>query len=254
MALSLTISDNQNGTATATIAGSDAGSANTVYATPVQPMMMTMGAALPWQSQATRTGNGTVTFTPTSGAGYYFFYAAGTVSGAAAISPPTYGPVSAAVLAVFEAMRNAVQAKIQTLSLPGDPQSNLLPITGERVYKQMEQLAHLVQYPCVVILEEDEQETVTPATNARDDIGYPVRVLLMDRSGKLFDKRLPTYLLWRQRIMRAFEEQRLPGVASIWTCHVQPLLVVDTRTRQMYEHLVSGMVLRFVSRELRGVA
>src|SRR5262245_10565380 len=114
MALTVTITDNQNGTgATATIAGQDAGQTVTVFVSPFE-----VGTSpLAWTSAGSRVGNGTVSL-PVQPA-YYYAYALGVVSGVAAVSVPVYFLASIAPRAVLDRYLDAIQAKIQTLTLSG---------------------------------------------------------------------------------------------------------------------------------------
>jgi hypothetical protein len=249
MALNLSITDNQavpTG-ATCTITGGDAGTTNTVYTLTVAWLQSGIGGAPYWTSRGTRVGNGTLAIALP--AGYFWAYAAGTVGGSPAVTPPVYFLCSPNIDSVYQRCRLAVQARIQALSLPGNPP--LPALTSERVYLQAMLMEHKVQYPCIVISEEDEQEQLRPATNLRDDIEYPVRVFILDRQSRQFDRNLPTYLLWRERIMSSFRYQRLANVPEIWNCSIQPQLVIDEAVQQKYQHVVSGMVLRFLSREGR---
>lgn len=248
MSLSLVINDNQANTgATANVSGSDPGTTNTIFI--LSTALMQLGGQ-PWYAQATRLGDGAVNLPVYNG--YYWSYASGTVAGLPALSPVIYFQASLANQSVYQSIRAAVQAKIQTLNLPGNAQTRLQAVTSDRVYLQGITSERLVMFPAVIVSEEDEQENVSNATNMREDIEYPVRVFIANREdARFFDQNVATYLFWRERIRRAFEYQRLLGVASVWTCTVQPHLVIDS-SLQKYQHVVSGMTLRFKSREPRG--
>ena len=62
--------------------------------------------------------------------------------------------------------------------------------------------------------------TTAPATNLRDDITYPVTVSLFDQSDANLTLNQSRMLVWRERIRKAFHQQRLAGVDSVWMCTI----------------------------------
>ena len=250
MALTVSFVDNQDGTATATIAGSDVSSANTVYTCAVSPPNVNTPA---WASAGSRTGDGTLTVT--AAAGYYYAYCAGTVSSAAALSVPTLFGISAAAQSVQEQVEAAIQARIQQLSLsglsggPGD-------LPSSRVYRLQaatpEALVAAVIYPCIVVATAQVPDTQQGILNNVDDIQYPVNILLLDRVGSAYQANAPTYRLWRQQIFRALRNQRLPNVSTVYTVRLDPEPVLEWEPRA-YELMHSGWLARAVSREPRGL-
>lgn len=96
-----------------------------------------------------------------------------------------------------------------------------------------------------------ESMSATAGTNASDDVGYPVLVAIVDADNDDLDSDLENYLKWRETIMRAFRNQRLPGVLGIFTCVVEPGQIVQPEAflRNVWH---SAFTLRFFSRETRG--
>jgi len=251
MSLTLTISDKQDGTgATATIAGSQPGSVNTFFTIDVRLVVQNQGLTN-WVQQAQLVGDGSVTL-PLFAPGYYWCYVSSAVPNQpASISPLAFFPCTISGTSPFQQIRLAVQARIQMLNLPGF-QAPAQGITPDRVYLQSAPTAKNIMYPCVLIASEDEQEGFEGGTNLRDDIVYPLRVFIVDRADITYEKMLPTYLQWRETIMSAFRFGRLGQVPTVWKCVPQPLLVINEGVLEKYQNVVSGMVLRFYSREARG--
>lgn len=89
-----------------------------------------------------------------------------------------------------------------------------------------------------------------PGTNVRDDIVYPVGILLVQAGNQDQATHRDRMLLWLERIRKAFIHQHLT-VTSVYTCFVDPKDSFNLDAfRQNYD--AGGMVLRFVSRESRG--
>jgi len=241
----LAVSDNADGTGgVATITGAAAGAAVTVYS---QAVDGDLGSAA-WTSRGSRTGNGTVSVAP--GNGFFWWKAIASAGGSEATSNLVYQNCSDGLAAVHHRCLAAVQSKVRALGLAGlDADSVLvrkLPIDRG--------LGPQVSLPAVLVT--PERETMPPGAgvNLRDDVGYAVAVTLVDRDNQepSLSANLNQYLRWREQIARAFRHQRLPGVPEIVTCTVEPAGVVgaDAWAKNLY---VSSLVLRFTSREQRGI-
>lgn len=256
MSLAITATDQQDGSGVlVTITGSDVSSTNTVYAS--QPFQQ--GVHPPsWYIFGTRTGDGTVTLP--LGAGYYFLYCAGTVSSAAAISPPIEVFASLAVNAVQSQVELAIQAKIQALNLAGlSTPPGLLP--ASQVYRFGTLLPTMfgsaIQCPAIVVTPTPIGETMPHSLSGQDDIGYPVTVTIVDRTQPQNAAPISTYELWRQQIFRAIRNQRLNTASSVMTVqghmHTAKYGSVMTWLPKDYEYMVSILSFVAISREPRGL-
>lgn len=259
LGLGLTVTDNQDGTgATATITGADPNAAITIYVVDVPSLQQAFfnGFAPAWRSQATRTGNGTATLSV--GTGYWWAYATGLRFATNYLSNPVYFQATPNAKSCFERIREAALAKIQALNLAAyvTPGGTLPAISADRVFLQSMLVEYKVTYPCVVIEETDEQEQNQLIMNARDDVGYPLRILILNRDTRNFDQYMPGYLLWRERIMSAFRGQRLPNVVEVYKCDVQPELVISEESLKRnpnYQFVVSGFSIRAWARQQRNL-
>lgn len=238
MSLALTVSDNADGTGgVATLSGTGGAAAGVFYA----PFTGQLGSPA-WQSAGGRTGDGTLAVAP--GTGYYWWYA----QIASGISNLAYQNLTDGTQAVHRRCLAAVQTQIQALALPGLAPAGVV-LAGW--------LAHWRQggidpaLPLVEVAVGGAAEEQPGVLTNVDDIAYPVAVHVVDASNRNYGLNLARYLLWRQRIFRAFRHQRLPGVPEVFTCDVTPDHVVDEKQFQD-NYFRSSMLLRFRSREPRG--
>lgn len=242
MPLTLTVADNQDGTgAVATISGGDLGETYTVY---TQAMRVTAGTATTFTSSGTRSGNGTVSLTLDPGS--YWCYASGEVSGTVAVSGMVYTPVSDNAKSVHERCMDAIEARIQALTMADS--------INDRIYKRLLPTETVVQAPCIFLTLEGEQEQDgEPQLNARDTVILPVRVQIADRNHQDYDSPRGKYLRWREQLLRALRSQRL-NVAECINCVVlNHDLIVDPKLPQ-YQWFVSGFTLGCVVRQSRGLS
>lgn len=234
MPITVTISNNAGSPsigAVATVAGSSGGTV-TVFAVQVASQF----ANQTWASYGSRTGDGTVPLA--LGAGFWFVYA---VEGST-LSAVVYAGVTTGLDAVGTRCRAAVLATIQLLGLP------------MRAYlEQFEEEQTNSNTPCIVSdLADGVKETDDAAMNNRDDIGHPVRVLILDRKGRFDNTDMAKYERWRQAIWRAFHNQRLAGVIESVICKVEPYAVAE-HEKGKYQGLRVGLLIRCRTRELRGL-
>jgi hypothetical protein len=108
-------------------------------------------------------------------------------------------------------------------------------------------------FPLVVICP-GKNENMNPlaGTNAMDDVGYPVTVLVVESDNQTLETDHAKYLLWRRKIAAAFRGQRLPGVPEIMTCTIEPADIVS-QTAWFKNIFVTALTVRCNSREDRGL-
>lgn len=231
MATTLSVVDNANGTATATISGSSGG-ANVVYIQAFTGVQISSG----WSSAGSRTGDGTVTITQSNGV-----YLAYCITDGSDVSGVVAFAVSDGALAVIDRCYTAVGAVLQMLALP----------CTTRVYDTLYALSPKVQYPCSILTTEGARQSEEPGLNNTDYIGNPVRILVKDVCLQFDDSKKATYRKWRQSIFRAFHNQRLPGVGeSVWNkVELGPISEVSSDAPQ----LITELTVRCVCREPRGI-
>ncbi|MBS0207809.1 MAG: hypothetical protein JSS27_02545 [Planctomycetes bacterium] len=151
---------------------------------------------------------------------------------------------------VYERCAWQVQAAIRALALPGLRPAAVairtLPSLRESVGERIPALPAVLVCP----LGRESNETLA-ATNRSDTVGYPVGVAIVAAADQMSADRRSLYLVWRERIVRAFRHQRLAGVDEVLTCVVEPEPVVAAEAwlRNVWH---SAVVLRFIAREPRG--
>lgn len=232
MAISLAITDNADGTATATISGS-AGGTVTVYS---QAHSGELGTGT-WTSRGSRTGNGTISIT--LAAGYYWWKAVESSD----VAPLVYQNLTDGTEAVWYRCLTGVQAVIQGLSLTG--------ISSGQVYVRKVPWDRDITKPGIIVCPVKETSDPKAGTNERDDIGYGVHVVLIRASNQDAEVNLALHLKQREQISRALRHQPLAGVSEIYTVFIEPGPVIDPVSfAQQYD--VQALVARCISREVRG--
>jgi len=241
---------------TLTISDSTAGSTNTFY---LQSLDSTWYANQGWVAQGSRVGDGTLAVS--CPAGQYFGYVV-SVSGADSnASVPLMFRATETADAIYYQILQAAQIRIRLLQLQDVVDSSVLawkmpllraisaltsPATGKKA-----------TYP-VVLLTTMDAETNNPqaGTNYRDEIVYSVAVAIVSEleTRPEYDQLETNHnrnLLHIERIRKAFLNQRLPGAATVIRCYVESRGQITGLIGDNLEGY--GMVLRFVSRETRGL-
>lgn len=244
MALSLSLSDNGDGSgAVATVAGS-AGAAVSVYARLVADTWT--GA---WALAATRAGDGALDLSlPT---GIWFVYAATP----AAVSLVAAVAVTDGADAIETRCRQAISDRIKLLNLPalGTGVGRLAALAG-RVYQQVVPTdATNISYPCVILSPADLSESTSVSTSSFDVIQYPVRVLIVELQGVENHLKIGPAEKWRELVANSFRNQPLAGVPECSRVEVQYGAVVDQNTLANNAKLLSALTLRCACKTGRGL-
>lgn len=230
--------------ATATVSEAASGTINWVY---VQRFDGNLGGGN-WSSAGSVSENGDLDM-PLA-AGHYFAYAHSSRGGAEAVSNIVYFVVTDGLESIHTRCLAAVQAKIRLLALDG--------LTSSRVVVEKlpvaRNLATGVGLPAVVLSPHRAAMPLTAGTNTLDDVHYDVLVTIVERDNQepSLHANLDRHLLWRQQIARAFRNQRLGGVPEVIDAAVEPAegLADESWKREL---MTSALLLRFTSREVRGM-
>jgi hypothetical protein len=208
MALAHSVADSADGTGVVvTISGSSGGTVTVNKAT------VSVSAIGAYSSAGTRTGDGTI---GVSGTGYFSWY----VSEGATTTTPTYQPATDGGDSVWERCLTMVKDRIVTLSLPA--------ITSNTNVKVLADLDGLT-LPTVIVSPTGESERYLGGPVGRDDVGYPVAVMLLQSTADDVEATRARYLRWRQRVERALHngkwDERVP---EVYTVTVEPAAAIDT--------------------------
>lgn len=220
----------------------------TANATP-KYMAFTGSLGSTWTSYGSNiTGNGTSALD--LGVGYFFVYFANASTGAVE-SPIFYVNSSASGTSVHYSCAEAIQAKIRSLSLTSIDNSDVIirKLDSDRGTDD-----GTYSYPMIVISTFGiETMPNTGGTNLKDDVIYPVVVTILAADNQDLSTNQNKYLLWRQKINRAFRNQNLSDVDEVYTVQVQPGPITSPNAfweRNLYH---SSLIVKCKSREIRGI-
>lgn len=237
----VTVADNADGTgAVATVADSNASATNTVYYISIgdelTPATFTSGGS--------RVGNGTVALSITT-MGQYWVYVSSTLSGETTVSDLVFLSVTSGSNAIWYDCLTAVKSTINSLSLTG------LAAKDIRVQKVPWQRSQVM--PGMFVTPVTETSNPKDGTNYRDDIGYGCQVVCVRLGNREMTANFNTHLYWRERVRKAFLNQRLAGVSESLWCSVQPgAVVLPSAFEDNYD--VWSLIIRAICRETRGTA
>jgi hypothetical protein len=175
--------------------------------------------------------------------------------GCRSFAAQTFLPLSGVATSVPQAVHYrvllAVQSVLQGLGLASIEAANIVvskaPWVDRWVYAGSTQgLPLLFVSPLG-----SETMSADEGTNRRDDVGYPCLLVFCQSPDHSQTENLNRYLLWRERVHRAFRNQPLAGVDEILTCRAEPreIVVQEEFVRGVWQ---STTALRFISRETRG--
>ena len=142
-----------------------------------------------------------------------------------------------------------VQTVIRALGLTGIASASVvvkkLPL--ERVKKN-----DGLSFPVVMITPARSPLNPAAGDNVQDDVVYGILVTLMDADNQepTLALNLPRNVLWLERTRRAFHCKRLPNVATVYTCAVEPAepVLPQAWAQNLW---ASALLLKFTSREHR---
>lgn len=223
---------------TLTIAGSDAGSVNTIYTRTVD--------ATTWTASGSRSGNGTVTLSLADG--YYWAYCHATLVSAAPALSNVAGiiGVTAEDESVYEQLANEAMATIQAFAAAG-----LDGIGADDVSVGWSLDDSGIEFPHIFIHPPPgASETPNGGTNLRDDWIKPLQISVVDRAPEQLDTNFGQVNLNRQRLIRLFNNKTMSGVAELNRVVIQPLAIV-TFLKDKYDYQISAFTLNNWTREPR---
>jgi hypothetical protein len=218
---------------TATLAGTG-GASVAVYVALWQP-----NGQLFWQLAGSRTGDGSLTVTTVSG--WQLVYAVVGGNTITAVVPVT-ATQQGGYYVVRTAVRNAIEKVIGLLNLP---------IRGG-IIQQWKPNESMIKLPAILLTHDETKDTRTPVIVGMSDIGYAIAVWIVDRISWQDNNRLPKWDLIRQKITRAFDNQRLPGVPTALICTIEdgPF---NQSGYDKYSFMTGIVTIRVKSREPYGI-
>ncbi len=243
MPLALAIADSADGTGgVATVSGTGGASTVTLYKAAFTGAM----GALTWASAGTRTGDGTITLASPSpiALGFYQWTVTSLLSGTTTFAS-VYQNLTDATTAVLRRVLAAVATRIKSLDLAGVSDTLVMEQWMPQVIKG--------QTEPVVYICPGQRESFPGTLTGRDDVGLPVMVTFVWPANGDTTALLAAATLWRDRVLKAFRFQRLPGVDEVINCLPEPGAIFDEGRFTRANQGVSALGLRFISREARGL-
>lgn len=237
MTLTLTLTDNYDGTVTAAGSGTS-GATCKVY----RGTYAVSGPEYPMTLQGSFVGDSSVTV---SGEGYWNWRLD---AGIGLSTEEVYFPVHEGGDSVYDRCLTMVADRISSLSLDG---------VGDRVYVREVPVTDtgLIELPCIVVTDYGQQEDTIGGGSTFDDYAYPVSVVMLDTVSPGSDdpEQRRRGLRWREAIHRACDHQSWDRrVPEVYECEVQPAQVIDPTWEQQYSYRMSGLVVKCQARQLRG--
>lgn len=248
MSLSLAITDNADGT----------GGVATVSGVGLATVTLDVGhfggvpGPVAFDHEYTRVNDGTIPL-PLS-PGFYFAYATvSLIAGQISLFGMQYFALTKAADAVQYRAMQAVRARLQSMLLDGiDPAS--IVVKKIPLPRIVDPRGLAVPMPAIIVSPVKESLDAKAGVNALDDVTLPVLVTLVepDNQEATLAANLDRHTKWRERIERAFHNQRLPGVPEIYVGAVEPGNPLDgpSWSNNLY---ASGLLLKFTARVPRGL-
>ncbi len=234
MTITLAITDAADGTGgTATVAGSNGASSNTLY----KATWTGATGALVWTLVGSRTGDGTIAIAST--AGYFLFRLSNLLVGVTTLCE-TYQPLTDATAQAM-LYRAMVAAKTRVDGLA-------LGVTASVRWMPRKKIAEgTIIAVCPV-----NSESFPGYLTSTDDIGLPFAVVILDPSNQDPTINLNRNLLWREKILSAIRYQRLAGVAEGYICNPEPAMIVHPGMFDAENLTFSPLFFRLITRTVRG--
>lgn len=197
----LTVTDNQNGTATLTVAGGDPSASNLIRYSRIE---------VPgWDDITTISGNASTTVAVNAGLRWFSCFSS--LAGESAVSAPFPSIITLSPTAIFEQCMQSILTVLQGAAVA----NKFGEITSDRIVRQDKvDSEHLGCSVPAIIITPGLNENEEGGTNASDDISYPIMIAVVDRKDEHEAANTPTYFYWREVVRQLFNNKRLPGVPT----------------------------------------
>lgn len=241
--MGLVITDSGDGTGgSAAVSGTNVAAANTLYSAAFTGEM----GAQSWTLVGTRTGDGSIAIASPSPVplGFYLWRLDSVFGGATTVFS-SYQNLSDATAAFHKRILDAVAVRINSLGLAGlasaDVREKWLPRVLPRAAR-----------PTVLVCPGDG-ESFPGVLTGKDDVGLPVTVGIVYPTGDDEAAGIAEVALWRQKILRALEYQRLSGVPEVLNAIPERARIIDQGAFVQNKQAVGSIGVRFVLRWTRGL-
>lgn len=246
--LTLSVAD-VAGEALATIGGATNGRTVRLYRAPfnARTQMQTWTLA---GTAVVASGGATIT-DAAAGSGYYSWLAVQLTAGGDVdlMSGTCYRPLGTDdenSVSVWEQCVTHAATIITALALPGLTADKIIDGWVPTKFQEIQ------PYAPSVWVAPFSAESYPGIINDKDDVGYPVLVLMVDAADRESRKNFRRNLIWRERISRALRYQVPAGISEVFYTEIQPDVV--TNPEAWRDGLwASALLFRYLSREERGL-
>lgn len=240
MALTLTVTDQGDGTVQVTASGT--GATATVYYATAGAAWAALGAAVSVGVAATRT----------LASGHYFFYAINNLSELSAVTTRTKViDLTTEPQSLHYQLLLATQARFQDVLLDDIADTSILVLKVPDLKALEKDRSAAIRMPGILICQ-GKSEKIAGGTNNRDDVSYPVAVYIFAKDEKEISTSHNKYLRWREQLIHSVIHQRLDDVPEQFMADIEPGPIIHDGS-WMAGLLASAFTIRYTARRSRGL-
>lgn len=144
----------------------------------------------------------------------------------------------------------AIKTAIQALALTGVSSTNVLI---QKIPRDSSSDVPAASQMPLILISPVGAESIDPTggTNIRDQVVYPIQVLMLDRDDQSQTSNYDRYLLWRETIRQRFTNCRLSGVSEVVRVRVEASDILNPPAWTK-GYFLGGLRIMVTSREERG--
>lgn len=183
----------------------------------------------------------------TPGLGYYWWKVVSTHSGNSNVSNLVYAAVTTSAQSIHERLIQAVKARLLLLTFSGLSSAS---IVDRMIAVDLKE--HRPALPAILIGIVGKESFTSGGTNRRDEVDYPVGVMILAADNVNMQTNRPTYLKWREQIIRSLQNFRPSTVSECNKTYIvtDPIIPVG----QWYSgKVVSAVIVHGVCWQTRGL-
>lgn len=154
--------------------------------------------------------------------------------------------------AMHRKIMDQVQTDIKAIVFAGSgtpSDTNVVVLEVAEEYKK-----YTTGFPAILITPQGFETFPGTGTIAKDDIGFPVTIVLLDSHEEDQQTQQDDWLRWREQIRDTFINAKLSGITEVLNITIEPDLTVNPAAWRQAGLLVSILVLRVIARVQRGSA
>ncbi len=139
-------------------------------------------------------------------------------------------------------VKTAVITAIQRLPLVSD---DGLTNIGTNVQDQMIEDESNQLFPCVIVTQHQQQDTIMASTFETEHWWIPMLVIIADRQAARDAAKVALYAHWRSILRDYFQHQPLDDLTFVHQCIVVPKAITDADLKK-FQYVQQALLLRFI--------